>query len=270
MCKYFGDWFLVFPMKMGMTGAAIATVLGNIVQTIIMISHFFRKTCGLKLVKPNNIGHGFSKILQIGLGASVIDLGSVIIGILMNNQINRYGGTIDLGIYGVFATIMALFQALFAGVGQAIQPLVSANYGARKNDRIKSIWNLSIYTILLQGLIFTSIGELFPVQITKLFMNATPEVLASCSHILRLLFVLFLFLGFTVLAAYYLQSVMQAKMSVTFSLMHSMIMSGAAIIFLPMILGIDGVWIALPVAEFITAIGAVFYVYKCVNPKLNS
>ena len=69
----FGDWFLVFPMKMGMTGAALATVIGTSVQAVIMASHFFRKSCGLKLVKPMHYGRGFRKIIQIGLGpASLI------------------------------------------------------------------------------------------------------------------------------------------------------------------------------------------------------
>ena len=109
----FGDWFLVFPMKMGMTGAAVASVIGTGVQCVILASHFFRKACGLKLVRPRNYVRGFRKIFQIGIGASALDLGAVTIGMMMNNQILRHGGTTELAIFGVMSTLMSLFFALF-------------------------------------------------------------------------------------------------------------------------------------------------------------
>ena len=74
--------------------------------------------------------------LGIGFGASVLDLGTVLLAIIMNNQIMRYGNTTALAIYGVVTTISALFQSLYSGVGQAIQPVVSANCGAKHTDRI--------------------------------------------------------------------------------------------------------------------------------------
>ena len=95
----FGDWFLCFPLGMGMEGAAIASVTGTTVQGLIMCSHFFKKKCGLKLVKPFDISKGVRKILEIGFGASVLDLGVVIISVLMNNQIMKYGGTVELAVY---------------------------------------------------------------------------------------------------------------------------------------------------------------------------
>lgn len=186
----------------------------------------------------------------------------------MNNQIIRYGETVDLAVYGVIATIMALFQALFAGVGQAIQPLVSSNYGAKETGRIKTLWRMSIITILLLGALFTLIGELFPIHLTKLFMDATPEVLAACTHIFRLHFPLFVFLGVTVISAYYMQSVMQERMAMLVGLMHSVVASGAAILLLPLLLKIDGVWLALPFAELLTALVSFLYIKRCVNPRL--
>ena len=147
----FGDWFLVFPCKLGMEGAAIATVAGTALQALIMCSHFFSKKCQLKLRKPLNIRKWIRKILQIGFGAGILDLGTVVIAIMMNNQIMRYGGTVELAVYGVVATAGSLFQALFCGVGQAIQPLVSANYGAGNMGRVRAFWKLSFCTSLARA-----------------------------------------------------------------------------------------------------------------------
>ena len=108
----FGDWFFVFPLGMGMKGAALATVTGTSLQVLIMCSHFFRKRCSLKLVAPFHFGRALRNILSIGFGASILNLGTVILAILMNNQITRYGGNNALSVYGVVGTIASLWLSI--------------------------------------------------------------------------------------------------------------------------------------------------------------
>lgn len=257
-----GDWLFVFPLGMGMSGAALATVIGTSMQFIIMCIHFFTKRCNLRFVKPYKTLCAIRKIINIGFGASVLDLGTVILSILMNNQIMKYGNTTSLAIYGVIATITALFQALFCGVGQAIQPIVSANYGAKKKERISSVWKMSLATVFAMGIIFTAIGELLPEQITRLFIAVTPEVLTAAPQIIRPFFTLFLFLGVTVLSTYYLQSSMHGRMSMIIALLRSIILSGLFIFILPIKFGIVGVWIAIPLSELTVAIISLCYIRK--------
>lgn len=256
----FLDWFLVFPLEMGMRGAAIATVTGTVLQVLIMCGHFFRKKCNLKLVKPFKMRSAVLNILGIGFGASVLDLGTVILAIIMNNQIMKYGGTTELAVYGVIATITSLFQALYCGVGQAIQPLVSANCGAGNKDRIKKFWKMSLGTVIALGVIFTAIGELLPIPMVKLFVNATPEVIAATPNIVRLYFMLFIPLGITVLSTYYLQSTMHDKTSMLIAILRSVAVSGILLYILPMFLNINGVWLAMPISEFIVAVIALCYI----------
>ncbi len=257
-----GDWLLVFPLGMGMEGAAIATVLGSVVQTAIMCGHFFQKKCGLKLMRPYALGRAVRKILAIGLGAGILDLGSVFIGLLMNNQIMRYGGPATLAVYGVVSTISALFQAVFGGVGQTIQPLVSANRGAEKWERIRAFWRMGLTTSLLLGVAFTCLGEVFPVPIARLFINADPETLAIVPGVFRPYFLLFPFLGVTVLATYYLQSLQRGKMSILIALLRSFLISGTSMLILPLLLDITGVWLALPLSECLVAIVALCYIRR--------
>lgn len=258
----FGDWFFVFPMGMGMTGAAIATVLGTSIQVVIMCSHFLSKKCTLCFVKSNHVRPAILQTLSIGFGASVLDLGTVILAIIMNNQIMRYGDTTALAVYGVVATIASLFQALFCGVGQAIQPIVSANCGAMRNDRIKKVWRMSLTTVVLLGIVFTTVGELFPEQIVRLFINVTPAVVEAAPGIIRPYFLVFLFLGITVLSTYHLQSIMHGTMSMVVAILRSVVISGALLFVLPLIWDIFGVWLAMPISELIVAIIALSYVHS--------
>lgn len=258
----FGDWFFVFPMGLGMTGAAIATVLGTCTQVIILCGHFFSGKCTLRFVKPDHVQPAIRQTLNIGFGASILDLGTVILTIVLNNQIMRYGNTTALAVYGVVATMSSLFQALFCGVGQAIQPIVSANCGAMRADRIRQVWKMSLSSVIILGVLFTAIGEFLPKQIVKLFIDVTPDVVAAAPGIIRPYFFAFLFLGITVLSTYHLQSTMHGTMSMVIAVLRCVV-GGFLLLALPLILNdILGVWIALPVSELIIACIALQYIYK--------
>lgn len=261
----FGDWFFVFPLGMGMEGAAIATVLGTTLQCLILCSHLFRKCCGLKLAKPFRMGKAIRKIFVIGIGASLLDLGTVVLSTITNNQILRYGSEVELTIYGVMTTIAALVQAMYCGVGQAIQPLVSANFGGRQYGRVRQFLKMSVVTVLIMGVLFTALAECLPVPIVQLFMDATPEVLAAAPSSMRLYSLLYLFLGFTVLSTYYLQSVMRDRASMAIGILRSLVVSGLLLGLLPLFWGINGVWLALPISECIVTVVAAVFLSKKVD-----
>ncbi len=261
----FGDWFFVFPLGMGMEGAAIATVLGTTLQCLILCSHLFRKCCGLKLAKPFRMGKAIRKIFVIGIGASLLDLGTVVLSTITNNQILRYGNAVELAIYGVMTTIAALVQAMYCGVGQAIQPLVSANFGGRQYGRVRQFLKMSVVTVLIMGVLFTVLAECLPVPIVQLFMDATPEVLAAAPNSMRLYSLLYLFLGFTVLSTYYLQSVMRDRASMAIGILRSLVVSGLLLYLLPLFWGINGVWLALPISECIVTVVAAVFLSKKVD-----
>ena len=261
----FGDWFFVFPLGMGMEGAAIATVLGTTLQCLIICSHLFRKCCGLKLAKPFRMGKAIRKIFVIGIGASLLDLGTVVLSTITNNQILRYGSEVELAIYGVMTTIAALVQAMYCGVGQAIQPLVSANFGGRQYGRVRQFLKMSVVTVLIMGVLFTVLAECLPVPIVQLFMDATPEVLAAAPNSMRLYSLFYLFLGFTVLSTYYLQSVMRDRASMAIGILRSLVVSGLLLYLLPLFWGINGVWLALPISECIVTVVAEMFLSKKVD-----
>ncbi len=256
----FGDWFLVFPMGMGMEGAAIATVAGGCLQVLIMHTHFFRKDCHLKLVRPRRFLRGIKRTVAVGFSSGILELGSVIIPVLMNNQIGRYGSNVELAAYGVLAAITPLFQALFSGVGQTIQPLVSVNYGAGNKDRVRDFWQKAFATAGIFGTVFLLLGELFPRQIMKLFVDASPAALQAAPGIFRRYFLLMLPLSLTVLSIYYLQAIVEEKSAVLISALRVALFCAAAFA-LPAVCGLKGLWLALPCSELFTAVTAVALIY---------
>lgn len=250
----FGDFIFVFPLKMGMAGAAIASVLGTLIQTLVLASHFFLKRCTLHLAKPRGKTRTIILILKSGFSAGIVEISFIILTVIMNKQILRYGTENILAIFGMVITCSSLFQHFFCGVGQAIQPIVSTNFGAQKFKRIKEVKNLAIITSLFLGVLFTGLGLAFPRQITLIFLKADESLLRLSEHIIRVYFLSFLLMGVNFTATYYLQSIMKSRGACIIALLRGIILSGLCVIFLPMIFGVDGVWWGMVATEVITAV----------------
>ena len=254
----FGDWFFVFPMDWGMFGAALATVLRTVMQFVILCSHFFSKSCCLKLVKPFRPSRAIHNVLLAGFSAGVIDIAFIVLTVILNKQILRYGGEAALAVFGVVITCSSMFQHLFSGVGQAIQPIVSMNFGAGQFDRIRKIDKLSAITALLMGVAFSLIGLLFPTQITAFFLDATPKILEIAPGIIRVYFLSYLPMGINIQATYYLQAVMRTTASNTLALLRGLLFSGTLVYLLPLRWGADGIWWAMAITEFAVVIFSIF------------
>ena len=156
--------------------------------------------------------------------------------------------------FGVVVTFLLLFQSLFAGVGQAIQPIVSTNFGAGFEQRIRQVDKLSLVTAFFMGAVFTLIGEVFPLQTIRLFIDATPEILEITPKIFRIYFLSFLLMGVNIQSIYYFRSILKAKLATILALLRGLLFSGILVYLLPLLWGLDGVWWAMGIAEFLVAI----------------
>lgn len=250
----FGDWFFVFPLQWGMTGTALATILGTVIQLVILCSHFFSKNCLLKVVKPFRPIRACHNIFVAGFSAGLIDIAYIILTIILNKQVLRYGGETVLAVFSVVLTCSSMFQHLFSGVGQTVQPIVSMNYGAGQLERIREVDRLSVRTALLMGIAFSLTEILFPAQLTSLFVDATPEILAIAPGIVRIYFLSFLTMGLNIQATYYLQSVMKTVQSNILALLRGLIFSGFFVYLFPIRWGVDGIWWAMTITEFLVAV----------------
>ncbi len=254
-----GDWLFVFPLNMGMRGAAIATVLGSLTQVVLLLGYILCKKTSLKLVRPYHWLSAVKKIVTVGFGSGIEAMSVIVVSFIANNQIMKYCGAPSLAVYGALGTVSALFLNIFSGIGQATQPIVSENYGAGNDNRCLKAEGLGMKTAILLGIIFTIVCVAFPIEVTSVFMKMTPEVTEVTPYILRVYALSFIPLGVNTFATYYLQSVTQAKMATVISLSRGLVLNGIFLFLFPIIVGGNGVWWAIFFAEMLTTVICIFY-----------
>ena len=256
------DWAFVFPMGMGISGAGLATVIANAIQIVILSTHFFSGKNHMRLVKDCGFFRRAPKLISVGFGAGMLDLANVILFTLMNQQVMKLGGATYLALFSAVSTLSTFFQSMFAGVGQALQPIVSVNYGAKEFLRVRGIRNRSVLVAGTMGLVCSLFGILCPETVVKVTMDATPEIVALAHEAVRPYSVIFLFMALNVVSTYYLQSTLQDRASTVISLLRGLIISGVMIFLLPAVFGGSSIWLAIPVAEIIVCIVAMAVLYR--------
>lgn len=135
------DIVFVFPLQMGIGGAALASAIGMVIQVIVGITHFLGKNNQLKFIKPKHIVSSVGQIISNGIPSFFNEFANGFIVLLFNIQILKYCGDTALSIYSVISNCVILFNSLFTGVGQSIQPVIATNYGAGQWDRIKKVYS---------------------------------------------------------------------------------------------------------------------------------
>lgn len=250
----FLDYLLVFPINMGIGGAALASALGMCFSSFIMTTHFLTKKNQLCFVKPSNIFKKLRDVISSGMPSFLNEFANGLIVCLFNIQILRYADETTLSVYGVIANCAILFTSLFSGVGQAAQPLISTNYGSSKTDRIIIFKKYGFISVIIMGSIFTSVCTLFPTIVTEIFMNPTAEIQNIANEAIRIYSTAFFSMGINLFASYYFQSVLQPVKALIVSILRSILLSCTFVYIFPFFFSITGIWYVMPVTEFITLI----------------
>ncbi len=157
----FGDYFFVFTCNMGIYGAGLATAIGSVISFLIMLTHFIARKNTLRLVKVQNI---FSKLREIsitGFSTFFIDVAMGILTVLFNRQIMKFLGADALAVYGPIIQVSTFVQCYAYSVGQASQPIISINFGAKKKKIVETL-KLALITTFIFGLFWTALSMICP------------------------------------------------------------------------------------------------------------
>ncbi len=258
----FGDYFFVFTLDMGIKGAGIATAMGAAVSVLIMLSHFFSKKNTLRLVRVHNLPGKLVRISSSGLCSFIVDVAMGVLTVLFNRQIMKYLDSDALAVYGVIVTVSTLVQCCAYGVGQAAQPIISQNYGAKKPERIRKMLGYCTLTAAIVGVIWSAAFMAIPNVFINLFMKPTESVLAVAPGMIRVYALSFILLPFNVYSTYHFQAILRPKVAMTVSVARGIVISGALIMLLPAVLGGSAVWWAMPVTEALVAAYVIFSLIK--------
>ena len=257
-----GDFLLTFTFDLGIEGAAIASVVGQLVADIILLSHFFRKRNTLAFTRVKSFLRRTKDIVALGFPPFVGDISMSFLVILFNNQVMRYYGATELAIYGICSNIFSTFQTFSYGIGNAAQPIMAQNLGAGQPDRVRKTAWLGIRTSLILSLALTAIMLLFPAQVTRIYMDTTEEVVRLAVPLLRQYFICMLFMPLNVFATFCLQAVMKIKPTLVVSVLRGVVLCAVLVYLLPVIFGAGSIWYVMLITEAVTAAVAVYYMRK--------
>lgn len=261
----FGDWFFVFVLNLGIMGAGLATAMGSVFSLLMMLTHFRSSKNTLKLEKPTKLLSKLRSISVTGFSTFFIDVAMGILTMLFNRQILKYLGTDALSVYGIIINISTFVQCCAYSIGQASQPMISTNFGAKQWERINQILKYALGTAAVFGLIWTALAELVPNLFIHIFMTPTDAILAIAPNIIRSYGISFLLLPFNIFSTYYFQALMKPAASFLVSVGRGAVISGILIYLLPAALGANSIWFAMPITELIVAIAVAIAMIRYTN-----
>lgn len=249
----FGDYFFVFTCDMGIYGAGLATAIGSGISFFVMLSHFWSKKNTLALRRPTRFFSKLKEISVIGFSTFFIDVAMGILTVLFNRQIMKYLGTNALAVYGPIVNVSTFVQCCAYSVGQASQPIISINFGARQWRRIKEMLRYALYTVGVFSIFWTLLSLICPNLYIYIFMKPTVEILEIAPTIIRCYALSFILLPLNIFSTYYFQALMKPKAAFIVSVFRGCIISGFLILCLPVIAGADSIWFAMPITELLVA-----------------
>ncbi|WP_330926922.1 MATE family efflux transporter [Candidatus Sororendozoicomonas aggregata] len=249
------DYLFIVIFRWSISGAAIATLLGEAITVIWSLGYLFSAQSGLKLSfrhLTRSAGH-FNNILATGLPSFGIFIYFSFVTAFHNRLFLAYGSSLTLAAFTIVGYIQAVYYMAAEGVANGIQPIVSYNKGARNNKNIRDVIKLSVGTVLTTGIAATLFIFIWPQEVAAIFNHNNTALINKTAMGLKLhLFSMYLD-GFIVVVAAYFQALARHKIA-TWITMGNMLIQIPLLLTLPEWLGVTGVWISLPVSNIFLAV----------------
>lgn len=244
------DYILMFPLSMGIFGAAFATGLSPIISLCILTTHFRHSGTSFQLNKYKLEIKRLSKIIILGLPSFVTEFASSITLFTFNIVILKIAGNIGVAAYGVIANVAIIATALFTGLAQGIQPLTSNYYARSDRDGLRNILKYSLVTSFLLSVTIYLIIFIFSSNIVSVFNGENNEVLAKIAEAgLKIYFTGFVFAGINIVLISFFSSTSNTVKAMAISILRSSLLLIPVVLLLSVLFGIYGVWVSFVVTE---------------------
>jgi len=247
------DYIFIFPFKLGMFGAALATGATPILSLLILSLHFIKKKNNFKLIKCKINFAYMKRIISLGVPSFITEVSSGLIILLFNFTILKISNNTGVAAYGIIANLALIVISIFTGIAQGIQPIISKNYGEGKIKNIRTIFKYGIITSIILGVGCYLIGLSFSEEIVNLFNSEGDKALLSMAiEGINIYFSAFIIMGVNIVTTSFFASINKTKESFAISMIRGLIVVIPLILLLPNFLGMTGVWLTIPLAEVIT------------------
>lgn len=256
------DYLFMGPFNMGISGAALATGIGQLIPAVIGLFYFFFTRHSLYITKPVFRFQIIKESCFNGSSEMVTNLSSAIVTYLFNVTMLKFLGepgvaAITIVLYGQF-----LFNALYLGFSMGVAPVISYNHGSQNLSLLKRIFKICIGFISISSVIITGVALVSSPFIVEIFTPAGTDTYTIAKTGFFLFSINYIFAGINIFSSSMFTAFSDGKVSALISFVRTFILIVLNIILLPYLIGVNGVWLAVPMAEFMTLFLSVYFFYK--------
>lgn len=265
----FLDPILIFGLDMGMSGAALATVIGQVISAVLILFYFTRfKTFKLKWRDFTLRLESIARICQLGVAAGANQLAVTLVQIVMNNtlgyygELSQYGRDIPLACVGIISKVSSIFNGIIFGVSQSTQPILGYNFGAQNYARVKNTFKRA--AVIVTGISCTAFlcFQIFPRQIISVFGSGDAMYYEFALRYFHIFLFCTFIVGVQILSAQFFPSIGKGGIGTVVSLSRQIFFLLPLVLIFPLFWGIDGVLWAGPIADGLSGILALLLVRR--------
>ena len=256
------DALFIAVFDWGVAGAAIATGLSQCVGGVLPLLYFLRPNDSLLRMRPTALR--LRPILQAcGNGSSELmsNISSSLVGMLYNFQLMRLIGEDGVSAYGVLMYVQFIFVAIFIGYSIGCAPVVSFHFGAQNHGELKSLLRKSVLLMTSGGVLLTVTARLLAAPLAHLFVGYDATLFDLTAHAFRLFSWSFLLAGFNIFASGFFTALNNGAVSAAISFLRTLVFQTASVLILPLLLGVDGIWWAITVAEIFAFLISLLFLF---------
>ena len=247
------DFLLVGVFQIGLAGAAFATVTSECIGGLFPILYFARRNSSLlKLGRTHFNGKIFLCACGNGSSELMTNLSSSIVNSLYNIQLMNLAGENGVAAFGTIMYVNFIFIAIFLGYSIGSAPLVSYHYGADNHDELKNLFGKSLRLIGIWGLMLFILAQLIARPLAAIFVGYDADLFSMTQNGFRIYCIAYLINGFNIYGSSFFTALNNGLISAAISFLRTLVFQLAAVLLLPLLLGINGIWSAVAVAELLT------------------
>lgn len=255
LCNMVLDFLMVYVFRMGVFGAALATAISQVIGAGIPLVYFLRENDSLLRLGPAKVElRPLGQACLNGSSEMMSDLSMSFVGMLYNFQLMRYAAEDGVAAYGVIMYVCMIFISFFFGYSIGCGPIVGYHYGARNTQELKNIFRKSLVLTAVAGCAMMAAALIFARPLAQVFVGYDAGLMAMTVHGLRIYSLSFLICGFNVFGSAFFTALSNGPLSALIAFLRTLVFESAAVMLLPMVLGMDGIWLAIVAAESATLV----------------
>ncbi len=259
------DWILVGIVDLNVNGAAIATCISQVIGAVLPIAYFSLKNKSLlRLGKPKFNINVLFRTCSNGLSEFVSNVSACIISIIFNAQLMSLIGENGVSAYGVMMYVNFIYVAVFIGYSIGTAPIIGYNYGSNNKKELHNIYKKSLFIMGSFGVIMTLLALALAHPISKLYVGYNEELFQLTKNAFYIFSFSFVFSGFSIFASSMFTALGNGIISAVISFLRTLVFQLACVYILPLILGVNGIWLSMLIAEILSTLVAVIL---CITQK---